>query len=167
VALVVTGRERDALLREAERIEHKSGKRLIKWRKTRLERKVAYLHAILSSPQFAGKLFFAHYAGIKGAYLDLVALSAARAILRQAPEHFSATVIVDGLHESEVWHFARILRGLRIPVRKVRGMKDESSSLIRLADAVAGFVRDFLEGEPYTREIDRMLKVENRIIKLE
>ncbi len=96
-----------------------------------------------------------------------MALSTARAILYQAPEQFSATVIVDGLNESEVWHFAHVLRSLRIPVRKVRGMKDESNSLIRLADAIAGFVRDFLEGEPYTREIDRMLKVEEKITELQ
>jgi hypothetical protein len=167
VALVVTGSERDELLREAERIEQKSGKHLMKWRKTRLERKTAYLRAILSSPQFANKLFFTRYTKTKGAYLDLMALSAARAILQNAPGKFSATVIVDGLHESEVWHFTHVLRSLRIPVRKVRGMKDESNSLIRLADALAGFVRDFIEGEQYAQEIDRMLRVGERITELE
>ncbi len=167
VALVVTGSERDELVREAEQIEKKSGKHLIKWRKTRLDRKTAYLRAILSSPQFAEKLFFARYTKTKGAYLDLMALSTARAILQKAQGKYSATVIVDGLHESEVWHFTHVLRSLRIPVRKVRGMKDESNSLIRLADAIAGFVRDFIEGEPYTLEIDRTLKVEKRLIELQ
>jgi hypothetical protein len=43
-------------------------------------------------------------------------------------------------------------RQLRIGVRKVRGMKDESNSLLRLADAVCGLVRDYLEGQEYTKE---------------
>ncbi|HEY4361439.1 MAG TPA: DUF3800 domain-containing protein [Bryobacteraceae bacterium] len=167
VALVVTGTERDELVREAERIEHTSGKGIIKWRKTRLERKTAYLRAILTSPQFSGKLFYARYTKTKGAYLDLMALSAARAILGKAEQEFSATVVVDGLHESEVWHFSRVLRSLRVPVRKVRGVKDESNSLIRLADALAGFVRDYLEGEEYAAKIDRTLKLKGRLTELQ
>ena len=58
------------------------------------------------------------------------------AILQKAEGDFTATIVVDGLRESEVWRFTRVLRGLRIPVRKVHGMKDESSSLVRLADAL-------------------------------
>jgi hypothetical protein len=42
--------------------------------------------------------------------------------------------------------FAAGVRKLGIAVRKVRGARDESDELIRLADAVAGFVRDALEG---------------------
>jgi len=67
---------------------------------------------------------------------------------------FSATVLVDGLsNQTEVRHFTHILRSLRITIRKVRGMKDESNSLIRLADALAGFVRDFIEGQLYQKDL--------------
>jgi uncharacterized protein YgfB (UPF0149 family) len=51
-------------------------------------------------------------------------------------------------------------------VRKVRGVKDESNSLIRLADALAGFVRDFIEGQSYTKELDRIFKIEKHIIEI-
>ena len=44
VALVVTGSERDELIREAERIEETSGKGLMKWRKTALSRKQGQQH---------------------------------------------------------------------------------------------------------------------------
>src|ERR1044071_7275609 len=80
VALVVTGRERDELVNEAEQIEKKTGKGLIKWHKTSLGRKEAYLRAVFSSPRFAGSLCFARYTQTKGAYLDLMVYSAARAI---------------------------------------------------------------------------------------
>jgi hypothetical protein len=167
VALVVTGSERDEVLREAERIEQKSGKHLFKWNKTKLDRKIAYLRGILSSPQFADKLFFTRYNNTEGAYLDLMALSTARAILHKAEGTFTATVVVDGLsNQTEVRHFTHILRSLRIPVRKVRGMKDESNSLIRLADAIAGFVRDIIEEKPYAQELDRALKLEGKITEI-
>lgn len=84
MALVITGSERDELLREAERIEQRSGKFLFKWHKTKLDRKIAYIRSILRSSQFAGKPFFARYTKTKGAYLDLMALSTARAILYKA-----------------------------------------------------------------------------------
>ena len=92
-----------------------------------------------------------------------MALSTARAILEKGKGNFTVTVIVDGLRESEVWHFGHILRSLHVPVRKIRGMKDESNSLIRLADALAGFIRDFLEEQPYAQKLDRALKVRERI----
>ena len=40
----------------------------------------------------------------------------------------------------------------QVSVKKVRGMRDESHALLRLADAVCGFARDYLEGESYTKE---------------
>jgi hypothetical protein len=133
---------------------------------------VAYIRAILRSPLFADKLFFARYENTKGAYLDLMALSTARAILQKAGEpdvgaerhSYSVTVVVDGLsNKSEVRRFSHVLRSLHIPVRKVRGMKDESNALIRLADALAGFVRDLIDEEPYAKELDRMLKLDGKI----
>jgi hypothetical protein len=36
---------------------------------------------------------------------------------------------------------------LNVTVHKVQGRRDESDEFIRLADAMAGFVRDALEGD--------------------
>lgn len=39
-------------------------------------------------------------------------------------------------------------RKLGVPTRKVQGVnKDENNALIRLADAIAGFIRDVMEGD--------------------
>lgn len=152
VALVVTGEERDSLAAEAERIEETSGKGIKKWRKAEFSRKIQYLKAILSSPLFQASLFYASYEHTS-AYLDLTILSTARALLRKAGDsEYKATIIVDGLRATESVRFAAGLRQLRIGVRKVRGMKDESSPLLRLADAICGFVRDYLETQEYTKE---------------
>ena len=133
-------------------VEERSGKGGLKWRKTSLKRKVEYMRAILSSPLFQDSLFFASYEDTS-AYLDLTILATARALLQKAGgTEYKATIVVDGLRASEAAHFAVALRQLRIGVRKVRGMKDESNSLLRLADAVCGFVRDYLEAQEYTKE---------------
>lgn len=154
VALVVSDEERDVLATQAERLEQRTGKGLAKWRKAVFGKKVEYIKAVLASPLFQGSLFFASYENTS-AYLDLTILSTARAVLHKVGNaEYKATIIVDGLRASEVAHFAAALRQLRISVRKVRGMKDESNSLIRLADAICGFVRDYLEGQEYTRNFD-------------
>ena len=38
-------------------------------------------------------------------------------------------------------------------MRKVRGARDQSEILIRLADAIAGFIRDYLEGDKTTKDL--------------
>ena len=154
VALVVTDDERDKLTVEAERIEKETGKSLKKWRRAVFSRKIEYIKIIFFSPLFANSLFFASYEHTS-AYLDLTILATARAILMKAGEaDYKATVVVDGLRYPEAVQFAASLRHLRISVRKVRGMRDESDPLLRLADAIAGFVRDYLEGQEYTKEFE-------------
>jgi hypothetical protein len=152
VAVVIAGEKRAELAPALDRIEEITGKRLSKWRKAAFDRKAAYMRAILSSPHFAGALFFARYLETK-AYLDLMVLATARAILLKAKEPYKATVIVDGLSDAEVRRFAHGLRALHVSVRKVRGMEDERDPFIRLADALAGFVRDYIEGQPYATKI--------------
>jgi len=43
------------------------------------------------------------------------------------------------------------LRRSGVRAKKVRGLKDEADALIRLADAVCGFVRGATEGQPAMR----------------
>jgi hypothetical protein len=154
VAVVIAGEDRDDLAAELERIEAASGKRLSKWRKASFERKTGYIRSVLALPQIGGCLFYARYAETK-AYLDLMVYAAARAILLKGREPYKATIIVDGLSGADVRKFGHGLRALRVSVRKVRGIDDERDALVRLADALAGFVRDYLERQPYAITIFR------------
>jgi len=151
VSIVITGPERDAVIAELEHIEQASKKGLVKWHKASFDRKLVYLNAILSNPSFKGRIFFSHYSQTTS-YVELTVYSTAKAILERAKDDYKATVVVDGLRRNEVAHFARELRKLHIRVKKVRGVRDESNALIRLADAIAGFVRDALEGELYAQK---------------
>lgn len=61
---------------------------------------------------------------------------------------YGTLVFVDGLAKTKRKEYGSELRKLGVPTRKVQGVtKDENNSLTRLADAVAGFVRDVLEKE--------------------
>lgn len=67
--------------------------------------------------------------------------------MRKSQGLYETTVFVDGLKRSERHRFSAGLKRLNVRVRKVRGVrKDENDPFIRLADAIAGFVRDYLEG---------------------
>ena len=69
-------------------------------------------------------------------------LTTARAITEKASDEYKATIFVDGLQRSQIKWFGRELRHLSIRTKKVRGVRrDETEPLIRLADALCGFVR--------------------------
>lgn len=152
VSVVVTEEEQETFARELERIETETGKGRVKWHKTSVARKIAYLAAVLACPVFQRTIFFSHYTDSK-AYVDLTVYTTAKAILQRAKADYKATIIVDGLSGSEVRHFSSELRKLHIRIRKVRGARDETEPGIRLADAFAGFLRDALEGQDYAQEL--------------
>jgi hypothetical protein len=75
------------------------------------------------------------------------------------------TVLVDGLRRSEVRRFKAglVRRGVR--PHRVRGLREESDPILRLADAVAGFLRDLTEGLPYACQLYNDLRLEHIILE--
>lgn len=70
----------------------------------------------------------------------------AKAVHFREPENYTTLVYVDGLYKTKRHKYGSELRKLGIHTRKVQGIaKDEDNSLTRLADAIAGFVRDAIE----------------------
>jgi hypothetical protein len=146
VSIVIAQAERDELIATLERIEQESGKGDLKWAKAQDSRRVAYIRAVLKIPSFRGKLYYGTYANTL-AYVELTVQTAAKAITAHIKaEKYKADVYLDGLRESERDTFAVSLRKQGIRTGKVRGLDDERDALIRLADAMCGFVRDTLEG---------------------
>jgi Protein of unknown function (DUF3800) len=148
VSVVVTDQEYERINDVLIEIEARTGKKLKKWSKARFEYRVAYIEAIIAQPLFRDLIFFSHYTESQ-AYFELTVETTAKAIHHKDQEAHPATVVVDGLRGRDVDRFKTKLRHLHVNVRKVRGARDESEPIVRLADAVAGFVRDFLEGQKY------------------
>lgn len=72
----------------------------------------------------------------------------AQAIHFEEPEKYTTVVYVDGLKKNKRQEYGSQLRKLGVSTHKVQGVsKDENNALIRLADTIAGFVRDVSDGE--------------------
>lgn len=152
VAIVVTESERDALRKQCSAIEFGSGKGQRKWVKSKHDRRLAYMKQVLQIPALYGKLCFeASYDHVD--YLEATVRAIAGSLRLVESAEFQATVLIDGLPRSEEREVGLQLRRLGVPVKKVRGAKDETDVLIRLADAVCGFVRAALEGQPDMRSL--------------
>lgn len=157
VAVVIVAEERDDLRHKLERTELASGKGKKKWTKATRKQRIAYLERIMAARDFAHLVRYSHYTDSRS-YVDLTILATAKAILDKANRPYQAVVYVDGLRRTERKEFTAGLRKLHVKARLARGITDEADEFIRLADAVAGFVRDVLEGDEemkrlYTRAV--------------
>lgn len=69
------------------------------------------------------------------------------------------SVFIDALGRAQRKVVGAALRSRGIRVEKVRGLRDEADEFIRVADALAGFVRDALEGqEPWKGLYEQALR---------
>lgn len=64
----------------------------------------------------------------------------------QLGEHYKVTIAVAGLSKSLARRYGHLCRLLGIKVRNVHGERTQSSPIIRLADTMAGLVREAIEG---------------------
>lgn len=146
VSIVITGDERDKLMEFCEEIEIKSGKKKDKWGRASYKRRIDYLKSVFSITSFKKKLRYSLYRGQVN-YDMATIMGIAKAVHFKEPENYTTIIYVDGLARTKRHEYGSQLRKLGIPTRKVQGVvKDENNALIRLADAIAGFIRDAVEG---------------------
>jgi len=167
VAVVITTSElREAIERNLEDLEGKSGKGILKWRLTSIPKKRSYLLGILRIGALQGSLFYAVYRDTKD-YFKLIAKTLANAVIAvSGGRDYQATIYIDGLRKTEITQVVNFLSMEGIKRRKVKGLRDESSAYIRLADALAGFFRDYEEGESYTKGLFQLLSTKAQLKKL-
>lgn len=168
VAVVVAAQRRDELLTRCEHLEEASGKRKDKWGAAKHERRMRYLRHVFADDRFKGALRYAVFHETRN--YDEATVDAIDAALEwQKPtQPFTTFMYVDGLSKTKRHKYAVALRRRGQPVRQVRGIaRDESNALIRLADAVSGFVRDALkQGEGEIAALYRQAKRAGMLIEL-
>lgn len=145
VSVVIAETDRDQLEQWLLRVEQETGKRHLKWHKSKGTFKEAYIRAVLSNTDLKGKLFSAYYADSRE-YVEMTIEATAKAIHAYTTTDYKATVLVDGLQKPERNRFAVGLRKVGIVTHKVVGRDDRKDPIIRLADALCGFVADALAG---------------------
>ncbi len=148
VALVIVDQEREDLRGHLKRREKRSGKAAKKWTQATLEQKKGYLTEILQTHALQGKIFYREFAHTTD-YLACTLETIAQGVAKKAGQEDRVTVIIDSLGKREGKVVGARLRKQGVRVEKVRGVPHKSDEFIRLADAMAGFIRDFLEGAAY------------------
>ena len=152
VSVVIADQERNQLRQICEDIERDSRKGQRKWTKTTYSRRLAYIQQVLEGSFFKSKLNFAVYRDAQD-YPSLTVQTIARALDATGETDYTATVLIDGLPRPLEQAVGLQLRRLGVRAKKVRGLKDENDALIRLADAVCGFVRGATEGQTIMRAL--------------
>jgi hypothetical protein len=148
VTAVFAGTDRDELLKICEKIEERSGKGRTKWHKSDYQQRLAYIRQILDNPVFLRRLNYAVYWQTRD-YTGATATTIAKTFrIASPPENYKAIVTIDGLPHSQEEPLGVTLRHLGVRIKHVRGLKDETDALIRLADAICGLLMAAFEGQP-------------------
>ena len=135
-------------------VERRTGKGIAKWTNTNYVKKESYLRAITDLAELKSCLFYSIHTDTRS-YVGATVDTIARVVQQHTTntDTYKLIVVVDGLHKKERQQIARGLKQAGVVYKKVRGVRDESSAWIRLADAIAGFSRHVYENKPYTRSL--------------
>jgi hypothetical protein len=153
VAAVIAGAERERVRDLLRHMEQVSGKGQKKWTRATRPQRHAYMERVVQTAELRGRLFYTRFSQTTD-YLPCVLHTTARALTTTAAgQPYQATVLIDGLRREERPRIGLGLRQLRVAAKKIRGLRDESDEFIRLADATAGFVRDYIEGQTYVGQL--------------
>lgn len=158
VSVLVLDAQRYELAKALESIEKETGKRKKKWTSTKHKERDLYIRSAAKLKGLRGTVYFDVLRDSRD-YFSFTAKVAADAVRKKVTKSDEVTVYVDGFTKAEVLKFKRILK----PSMKVRTFvklirRDESSSLIRLADALCGLIRDADEGSKWAKTVVRLLQ---------
>lgn len=144
VSIVVTGPEYMELEKLCLKLETVSEKGKVKWHGSRRKNRLLFMGEIIDSSKFTGKLCFTVHTDITTSDFDFhTAVSIAETLhAKQTADQVSSEVYVDGLTKSKRPQYALQLRKLGISNARLHRATNQSSPLIRLADSLAGLIRD-------------------------
>lgn len=153
VSVVVTKENRYEIEKLLEKIETATGKKKTKWFKSKRKLQSAYIERIFNTAILKNSIFYSLTKDSK-MYKDTMLVTIATAVNAvKTKEKTKASVFIDGLGQKEILMVKTGLRRIGLNAEKVRGIKDESNAIIRLADAIAGLVRKKVEGVEYAEKL--------------
>lgn len=125
-----------------EAVEKDSGK-LKKWYHTGNKYRHKYVRLLLERKLFNGlEIYYSTYQNKKD-YIRLIGSHLAKAILAYSRGRENITkVFIDKVDKGTLFRLKEEIKSFHIRYKKIRGLPEESSPFIRLADAVCGLVRD-------------------------
>lgn len=165
VAIVLKEIEQlESLEKKLEKIEKRSGKKQIKWKRVKKDIKIKYLKELLQIKELRKSIFYSIYENTTE-YTSLTSFTVAKAVLAKSKENYTVTVVIDGLNNKERDTVRNELKKLKVKYNKIRGMKDEQNIFLRLSDAIAGFLREVYKKEKYALTLIKKFESEQIIIE--
>ncbi len=154
VAVVVvqnTG-TRDTVEQQLAQLEGRIKKRT-DWRDTHPTIKKTYLTGVMQIPELKDNIVYGIFRRTQD-YDQLTAQTLIKAVQTTTNKPVQVTVSIEGrLDETRKRRLTKALRAATVRYRTVRGQRFDSSALIRLADASAGFVSDWERGKSYVKAV--------------
>ncbi len=147
IVACVAVKDSDALRRRCVSLESTSGKGRAKWGKADRTKRLVYLRTVIAEPTLRDVMLFSYVFRETTNYDNATIQSIAYSMDFLQPTDAQAYVYVDGLPKTKCREYKTCLREFGCSVKKVSGLNDENEPLIRLADALAGASRDWLEYE--------------------
>lgn len=158
VSVLVLSPQRYELEKALESIERESGKQKKKWTDTKHKERESYIRKVMKLEGLRQGVFYDVLRGSKE-YFKFTADVAASAVRGSTTSKDEVTVYVDGFTKIEIAKFRKILKPsmkARTFVKMMR--RDESSALIRLADALCGLLRDAEEESEWAQDIAKTMR---------
>lgn len=124
-----------------------------------------YLLQLVGLKGLKKSIFYSIYQNTKE-YTPLISLTIAKAVFVKKKGDYRVTIIIDGLSKKAMEKVREELKKLTVRYRNIRGMKDKQSVFLRLADSMAGFLRDCFEKQTYTKALLKKLKLARIIIEI-
>lgn len=147
VVTVVSDQEQDALRVRLLDAEKTAETNHLKWHKTVHSRRMKYLSLVLERKIASGGVYIASYRKPIPYFFPMVVV-VEKAIKRAAKGQYRARVYVDGIDRQKAKELTNALRASKVSLQMVKGRRDESEPVIRLADMWAGCIRSaFLKHE--------------------
>jgi hypothetical protein len=160
VVAVVSADEQGGLRQALTEIEEAAGTGRRKWHKSRPERRLCYLGLVLEKNVVPGGVFFGAYPKPLPYFFPFVEVIE-RAIKMMGRKHYTARILIDGIDRQKAREITNALRLRDVCLETVKGRRDESEPLIRLADMWAGCVRAAALGSREEEELlDRALRLQ-------
>lgn len=150
VTVVISDHHYQQLIAVCEAYEQASHKGRTKWHGTNSKTRLEYMRLVIGDIRFRGVLCYSKFPHRVQPNFDTLTVDTLAGVVSSKLEssHYVVEAWIDGLSETKRTEYANHLRdkGLRnVHLHRVR--KEDSNTLIRLADALAGLLRDAIEGK--------------------
>ncbi|MDP1743334.1 MAG: DUF3800 domain-containing protein [Candidatus Amesbacteria bacterium] len=167
VIIVIKNLFIDEIREGLSEIEKITGKHKSKWGKAKHEIRSRYIKSTIKLIKKSGHVYYASFFQTKE-YVALTAFTLAQAILMYSDKlPMESTIIIDGLKSSEQEKVSRLMKIFNIKYAKIRGARDESEPVLRLADSIAGLVRDAEEKNDVSQKLLSLIKSYDVITKIQ